>query len=116
MTARPKPWQSSYEDAGFRRSAERREYGFGSLCPSPPLLRALEDDFQGHPVDEKTVILPDFGDWDEYPELVAFLKLHRLPRLNSGTHKKGYAITFRTAEAACAFRLLWPGQTVLASK
>lgn len=71
-----------------------------------------------HAADDCTVILPGFPVSSRMhlaalTDLKAFLREHRLRRINSGFRAEGYAIRFKDRTTACAFRLIWPEKTML---
>lgn len=79
-----------------------------------PALLMAEDNFEGHPVGDNSVILPvmDFTR-AEYDALLRFLDQHGLSQANSGWHRLGYAINFRTVFDAFKFRLAYRGKTLV---
>lgn len=116
MRPHPKPWQSPYgTKPDLRYVPERADRKFHRDLGLPNLVvpESQWQESRTFPIDGTTVVIQEKF---SYEDLVAMLAEQKLRRVNSGWHKAGYAIRFRTKDHASAFRLLWPGKTTVLSQ
>lgn len=114
-----KKWESRYSDEEFR-FFKSRGWATDHLDDDEIHSRDVMDYFDRNldgfiglmPTQHSLMVLG--LDIDGARKVRAFLKQNRLNVLNSGWHKDGFVLNFRTAAHAAKFRLCYTGDTAVA--